>query len=306
MEYHDRWQTGAFDLEPVAAGTGPFVHRELLNVWWRRWGGDGELRLLDSGVGLVPLCWWGGAIRFVGDAHLIDYRSPLGARTGELIASFVGGLDAGTPVHFDSLPHEAATVVATGIAAAGLDVEPVQHGMTAVVPLPESYEAWLASLSRKHRHEVRRKLRRFETAGGAPRLTRQTGTDAVTTFCELHRKAGGDKGGFMTEGMEAFFGSLHNEVGGVIDVLEGPRGKPAAAAFGFEDGDTYYLYNSGYDPAASSLSPGIVLLAALVRRAIRSDRKVLDFLKGDEMYKFHHGARPRPLYEIRTVTGDSQ
>ncbi len=306
MEIHDRWATTSFDLEPVSPRTGPFVRRQLLGVWWRHQAGDGELRLLDSGDGLVPLCWFDGAVRFVGEADLIDYHSPLGAHTSELIASYVSDLEPGTPLHFDSLPQEAATALAAGFATAGLDVMPVQHDVTAVLALPDTFELWLESLTGKQRHEVRRKLRRFETAGGAPGLTRQTGADAVATFSKLHRKAHGDKGRFMTEEIEAFFGSLHQEAGAVIDVLEGPAGTPVAAAFGFEDDDTYYLYNSGFDPAASSLSPGIVMLAALVERAIRSGKQVFDFLKGGEMYKFRHGAQPRPLYEIQTVTGGSR
>ncbi len=306
MEIHDRWTTASFDLEPVSPRTGPFVRRELLGVWWRHRAGDGELRLLDSGDGLVPLCWVDGAVRFVGEAGLIDYRSPLGAGTGELIATYLSDLDPGTPLHFDSLPREAATALAAGFATAGLDVVPVRHTTTAVLALPDAFELWLESLTGKQRHEVRRKLRRFETAGGTPRLTRRKGTDAVAAFTELHRKADGAKGRFMTEEMEAFFGSLHQEADAVIDILEGPAATPVAAAFGFEDDDAYYLYNSGFDPAARSLSPGIVMLAALVDRAIRSGKKVFDFLKGDEMYKFRHGARPRPLYEIKTVIGDSR
>jgi CelD/BcsL family acetyltransferase involved in cellulose biosynthesis len=306
MEIHDRWETTAFDLAPLAPRTGPFIRRELLGVWWHHRRGDGELQLLDSGNGFVPLCRWNGAVRFVGEADLIDYHSPLGEGITDLVASYVAGLEAGTALHFDSLPREAADAVTAGLAGAGLAVEPIQHEIAAVLPLPATYDDWLASLGRKDRHEVRRKLRRFEAAGGAPTLTRRSGVEAVATFSTLHRKAEGSKGGFMTEAMQGFFESLHEHAGAVVDVLEGPGGQPIAAAFGFEDEEAYYLYNSGYDPEARELSPGIVMLAALVRRAIRSGRQTFDFLKGDETYKFRHGARPRPLYEIRAITGVSQ
>ena len=76
-----------------------------------------------------------------------------------------------------------------------------------------------------------------------------------------------------------------------------------AAAFGFESNDAYYLYNSAYAPDAARLSPGIVLVAALVRSAVRSGRRRLDFLKGDERYKFDLGAEPRPLYRVTAVLG---
>jgi CelD/BcsL family acetyltransferase involved in cellulose biosynthesis len=303
MEPHDRWTTRGFDLEPVADRTGPFVHRDVLKVWWNHFGGDGVLQFVESDTGFLPLCTWGGAVRFVGEGDLTDYHSPLGSDTADLVAAYVAGLEKGTILHLDSLPREAAEAVGKGLTAAGLEVVPIEHEVAAVLDLPASFDGWLASLSRKQRHEVRRKLRRFEEAGGVARLEHHSGPDAIATFSRLHRKADGDKAEFMTEAMESFFTSLHDEAGGRIDVLEGPDGSPVAAAFGFEDDDTYYLYNSGYDPEARDLSPGIVMLAALIRRAVSSGKQVFDFLKGDEAYKARHGAHARPLYEFKAVVG---
>ena len=300
---HQDWDTASFDLGPVAPHTGPFVRRDLLNAWWRLRAGDGDLRLLDSGDALVPLCYWKDALRFVGEPDLTDYHSPLGSGASELITEYVVSLDEGTPIHLDSMPLEAATVVANGLEAAGLRGDLIQHETAAVLTLPGSYEDWLASLTRKDRHEVRRKLRRFESSGGSPQLLRRTGPEAVASFSAMHRTAHGTKGGFMTTEMESYFLSLHQRAGGVVDVLEGPDGVPVATAFGFEDDDAYYLYNSAYDPDARELSPGIVLLAALVAREIDRGATLLDFLKGDEPYKFRHGAVRRPLYEIRAIVG---
>jgi CelD/BcsL family acetyltransferase involved in cellulose biosynthesis len=221
------------------------------------------------------------------------------------VTEYVSGLDHGIAVHFDSLPAEAAAVVAAGLEGAGLPARAVQHEIAAVLHLPGTYPDWLASLARKHRHEVRRKERRFEAAVGPVSLTRLSGTDAVALFASLHRIAGGDKGTFMTDDVEAFFAALHSDSGGVIDVLLGRDDAPVAAAFGFEDDKAYYLYNSAYDPGAREISAGIILLTALIRQAIRSGREVFDFLKGDEAYKTQHGARPRPLYELKATVGSA-
>ena len=123
-------------------------------------------------------------------------------------------------------------------------------------------------------------------------------------FARLHRMAKGDKGRFMTERMQAFFADLEASAGAVVDFLGDPQ-SPAAAAFGFEHGDAYYLYNSAYDPAASPHSPGIVLVASLIDAAIRSGKKRFDFLKGDEMYKTRLGAGRRTLYELTARRGPS-
>ena len=45
-------------------------------------------------------------------------------------------------------------------------------------------------------------------------------------------------------------------------------------------------------------SPGVVLVSMLIERAIEAEKRVFDFLKGDETYKFRLGAAPRPLYEV--------
>ncbi len=138
---------------------------------------------------------------------------------------------------------------------------------------------------------------------GAGRLERAHGPEAVAIFAAMHRNAFGEKGGFMTPTMTAFFADLQLQAGGVVDLLFGTGPEPVAAAFGFEDDAAYYLYNSAYDPQAREASPGIVLVSTLVQRSIAAGHARLDFLKGDEPYKYRHGAEPRPLYGIEIKGG---
>ena len=98
--------------------------------------------------------------------------------------------------------------------------------------------------------------------------------------------------------MEAFFGSLLRAAGAVLDLLVAPNGTPVAAAFGFEATDSYYLYNSSFDPAAGHVSPGAVLVDRLIEAAIAAGRTRFDFLKGAEAYKFRMGAVERPLFAV--------
>lgn len=294
------WSSGGFALDPVADRTGPFVHRAFLRTWTEHFGTDTEVRIIDDGAGLIALGAAHGLISLLGEADLTDYHCPLGTRTDRLLADALA--DETDAVHFDSLPAEAVDALAEGLRLAGYSGEPRVHQSTAVLDLPSSYEDWLAGLGRKERHEIRRKTRRYEETAGSARLQRTEGHEGVAIFADLHRKAPGDKGGFMTGAMESFFASLETDVGGVVDILY-VEDRPVAAAFGFEEDDVYYLYNSAYDPAERALSPGIILVTALVRAAIRSGRQQFDFLKGDEMYKTRLGAQPRLLYEIEAEKG---
>jgi CelD/BcsL family acetyltransferase involved in cellulose biosynthesis len=221
----------------------------------------------------------------------------VGTAADQLVDDLLADLTAGTPFSFDSLPEEAAGVVTAGARRRDRTVHCRPQGLTAVLDLPSSYEEYLAGLSGKDRHEVRRKQRRFESRVGAGRLV-EGGADGLAAFVAMHRAAAGLKGGFLTAELEAFFADLLGLEGARLDLLVTEDGARAAAAFGFQDERAYYLYNSAYDQALSTASPGVVLIDLLVRRCIASGLVRLDFLKGDEPYKFRLGAKPRPLFVV--------
>ena len=75
--------------------------------------------------------------------------------------------------------------------------------------------------------------------------------------------------------------------------------RPAACVLCFDAGSYLYLYNSGYDPEFSSLSVGLVSKALCVQWAIENGMTGLDFLRGDEPYKYDLGAKDQEIYRIR-------
>jgi len=64
------------------------------------------------------------------------------------------------------------------------------------------------------------------------------------------------------------------------------EGECRASLFGFESGDCYYFFLSGFDQAWSKYSLGFTLLWLSIREASRRGLKIYDFLRGDENYKF--------------------
>ncbi len=304
MRLHDDWSTAALDRQPAAICVGPFPRRDFLEVWWRQ-RGSGSLLLAETDAVLLPLWEGPGGVEIVGEADLTDYHCPLGGGpddTAEFGKALAGTLPPGTRFRLDSLPGEVALPLSVGLAAGGVEALPVRHEAAAVLELPSDYDGYLAGLRSKDRHEIRRKHRRFEEAIGEARLVRGGGPDALEAFFSMHRAAGGRKGGFMTPGMEEFFGSLLGIEGAVLSLLTGEGGEPVAGAFGFEDEHAYYLYNSAYDPGSAAESPGVVLIDRLIADAIAGGRHRLDFLKGDEPYKFRMGAVPRPLFVLEGTT----
>lgn len=298
------WDTPGFALGATAPATGPFPGRVFLETWWDfESAATDRLLIADDGRALIPAMMRNGLVELVGDPEVTDYHSPHGTDLAGALALIAAAVPPGTPFRFDSIPHEAADALGAAAAECGIGVARDQHEVAAVLTLPGSFDDYLAMIGKKERHETRRKRRRFEAEIGEPRLQRVAGPEAVRMFGEMHRKASGDKGHFMTPPMERFFAALHERAGAVIDLLSGADGVPVAAAFGFEDAAAYYLYNSAYDPEASHASPGVVLIAMLIESAIAAGHTGFDFLKGDEAYKFRLGAEARPLYVLSGVFG---
>ena len=170
------------------------------------------------------------------------------------------------------------------------------------------FDAYLGTLGKKERHEVRRKLRRAEAAGEV-RLVRSIDPVAdLDAFVDLHQRRWGDAGLFPStpggEQSRAWFRRLFELAGGdgtvQLHFLE-VAGRRIAAGVWFEDADAWYLYNAGVDPDARELSPGVLMSAKAIEGAILAGRGRFDYLRGDEPYKYEWGAVDEPIQRLLVV-----
>ena len=179
------------------------------------------------------------------------------------------------------------------------EVCPVLH-----VAAPD-WETYLQTLSTKDRHEVRRKMRRAETAGPVEFENVPEPSSAVDDFIAIHQARWGEEGLFPhTEGgarSRRFFRRLA-ELEGPDGLLRIGRlrvdGRVIFMCVGFHDGDTVYYYNAGNDPQAQALSPGVVGVACYLRHGLAEGTRVFDFLRGDEGYKYRWGAVDEPIHRL--------
>jgi len=290
------WESFPTELPSTAPSIGPFPHRAYLETAFGHWGQPAsELHIETDVGGAVAFAVSENRVTLVGPENLTDYRSPLGRDPKSALVAALAK-HPGATFRFDSLPSEASRVMSGALDELGVTYSIDQHEATAVLTLPESFEEWLASLGKKERHEVRRKRRRFDGLFGEATITKESGA-ALPTFAAMHRGSQGDKGSFMTGAMEAYFSDLMTHAGAVIHLMVSD-GRPLAAAFGFETSDGYYYYNSAFDQEAASGSPGVVLFSSMIETQIERGAAVFDFLKGNEQYKFRHGAIARPLFAI--------
>src|SRR5215831_2608395 len=83
------------------------------------------------------------------------------------------------------------------------------------------------------------------------------------------------------------------------------EGECRASLFGFESGDCYYFFLSGFDQDWSKYSLGFTLLWLSIREAQRRGLKMYDFLRGGENYKFDWSDNLRMIVTAQ-VASDSR
>lgn len=284
-------------------------------TWWKHFGGDAELAVCvasdDQGpIGVAPLVCTDGVLELLGATDLFDYRDFIveRGREGDFCAALLDHL-SGREWHtlrMESVRGRSPTLQALGIAAesAGMSVEIEPEDVAPVAVLPSTWDEYVSGLSKKDRHELRRKIRRLHGAGEVTHSV-CSGPEQVpgmmAVFLRLHRASSPDKAEFMTAEREAFFLDAVTEAArrGRLRLEElALDGTPVASCLGFDYGGSFLLYNSGYDPEYSKLSVGIVSKALAIEGSIESGDSVFDFLRGSEDYKYRLGGQDRQVYRV--------
>ena len=297
-----------------------FVLPAWLKVWWSVFSNESTpyisaVRDKDRLIGIAPLLVKGEEARFMGDPDVCDYQDFIVApgRGREFFEKLldhlrqqgIGRLDLNM-VRADSRVLTELVAVAKSLKC---EVSCIPEDVTLELDLPASWDKFLAELTGKQRHEVRRKLRRLNDAGEINyRVVEdfEQVTDEMETFLALFGLSRSDKAAFMTNQMRYYFRLLAESMAKAnllkLSFLE-VDGTPAAAVMCFDYNSTIYLYNNGYDGRFSSLSVGLLSKVLTIKESIRRGKKKYDFLKGTEEYKYRLGGKPVPLYRCQVKLG---
>jgi CelD/BcsL family acetyltransferase involved in cellulose biosynthesis len=325
IDVHDSLEAvGADAWDTLQAGSrlrSPFLAWTWQHEWVTVFGEGRRLelhRVVDEDghlVALLPLVEVGpGRWLLAGGSDISDYLDLIVLRDREAEAwTALLGSRAGAAAVWElhAVPAASPTVTALPAlaAAAGLRVETPVEERCPILELPDTWDALLASLSGKHRHEISRKLRRFEREAPDGRVTWAQTPAAIEArlddFLALHRRSREGKAKFMDARMERFFRraipALAARGGAKVAFLERDAG-PIASFVTLEWDGTVGLYNSGFHPEQAVLSPGLVLLAHVIRDAIERRIARFDFLRGEERYKYEFGPTPQAVHAV-TIGG---
>ena len=315
-------------LFDAAADPSPFLSWEWLEAWWRAFGARREIWILEARDGAGALA---GLLALVGGT------GPLGVRRWRLLGNGVTGADH---LDVLSRAEDAAAVreaIARAIAdAAGawdvLDLEDLPCGSPTLTALRRATAACGARFAvergfacpgfalRGTFEEHLARVRRRETYGRRVRwLSRQPGfridvstspaatPAALEELLRLHRlrwAAEGGSAGIPAGAVEDF----HREVAPRLAARGWLRlytlrveGSAIAAVYGIEQGRRFSYYQSGYDPAWSARSPGLVLVGRTVEDAYARGLADYDFLRGTEPYKLDWAWDRRETCTVRVL-----
>lgn len=314
------WQA----LFDEAGAPNPFLSWEWLHSWWGAFGAGRALRLLeardDGGrlCGVLALARRGGPRpgrrwqllgNGLGGADGLDVLVA-GPRASEARAALLGAaLDAGgwDLLALEDLPFGSPSVkLLRGLAGLrGQRVEVVRRFTCPGFALRGTFEEHLARLRRRETYG-----RRVRWLGRQPGFRIEVAAPgeaeaAMRDFLRLHRlrwDAEGGSYGIPPGRAEEFHLTLAPRLAarGWLRLYRLFVGDAAlASVYGIELGRRFYYYQSGYDPAWASRSPGFVLVGRTVEDAYARGLVDYDFLRGEEAYKLDWTADRRETCAVR-------
>lgn len=291
----------------------PFTLPQWCQLWHSLFGQGRTpfllaISLKSALLGIAPLCRQEQKITLMGDEDLCDYldmyikegkEKPflagllyyLHQRSIEYIQ--LGALHPGSIVYkhlpstCDELPF--------------YSMEEQFAGNIYTLKLPSDWSGYLTLLTNKHRHELRRKIRRVKEKGCIS-YRAKTHTDwsdeSLELFFQMFSQSRDDKERFLTPDKKNYFNKLAKWLISKNRLHLGElifNGEVVACVFCFIWKDSMYLYNNGFHPAYSDSSVGFISKIFNIRHTIEEGYGRYNFLKGDERYKRHLGGKPEKL-----------
>lgn len=285
------------ELVGHAAGATPFQTWEWQHTWWAYYGRIREPLVFsayegDDLVGLMPFYRTIGPWRTLRPMGLgpSDYLHPL-VRDGydmsvaEALADWVASVKDVDLVDLHQIRE-------TQSITSWMGAKKISQAICLVLDLPGSYDAYLSTIGKSLRYDVRKLDKSLFGTGRAQISTagEESVDEDMNILLDQHRmrwRRRGLPGAFL--GRSAAFqrrwvaqaarnGWLR------LSVLK-LDGSPIGAIYAMALGKTTYYYQAGFDPSHGSVSPGTLLVAHTIQQAIEEGAAHFDFMRGDEPYK---------------------
>lgn len=295
----------------------PFMSAEWARAWWPHYGAGARpfvVTVREGGelIGIAPL-----VLRRRGPLRVLE---PVGMNPGDYWdvlaapgrrADAAAGLARALREHagdWDAwilrcLPP--ASPVPAALDDAGLPALVRPPILAPALELPDSFDAYLATLSSSHRQNLRKHLRRLDNGEVELREVSDVAElPALVDRWQAFRRRQWDSAGkdINPAHLEPRFAAFMRDCAmllipqGRAVVWEFVReGEVIGTYMNFADDEAFYWYLGGFDPAHTRLGLGKIAIGHGIRTSIEAGRRLYDFTRGDEPYKYWYGAVDRPL-----------
>jgi len=306
-EWHRLWER-----DPAAT---PFEGPDWLVPWTRHLWGGGRLRVLAVRQGrelaaVAPLFLWG----YDGDP-LVVRVSLLGSGISDYL-----GITAAPELAVDAARRIYEWLAETDDDWHVCDLQELRPGcallhcerpvelaarevpgsICPVLALPPDFGKLESGLDSKFCRNLRNAGHRLARAGNPEIVAAPAdANELMHALFRLHRsrwEERGQAGVLAAEAVERFHLEAADRLvrSGALRLM-GLRlnGEIIAVQYSLFGKGCYFCYLSGFDPAYAACSPGALLIAETIRRAIAEGCREVDFLRQREPFKYQWGARDR-------------
>ena len=325
-----------------SASDEPMLSPEWLLTWWDIYGQGRELQVgcWERGGELVGLALmhqrrhryrFGLSFRRLepigsdvdeGDGVCSDYLNLITPAGEELTIArdFVRRLQAREFGRWDEWTcgrmdgeHPMTAALQTAFADAGYVIEHKTNDEAPYVALPESWDAYLATLNKKRRQSLTYAMRDFKAWAGDDFCVRsvETAVDlpvARKVLADLHRErwqAEGSQGVFASPRFATFHERFQNsalERGQLELTWIEVRGEAVAVHYSFVANGKLYFYQTGRKTdVPDKVRLGIVQVMFGMQKAIERGLREFDFLPGVAQYKSLFASGSRPVVHLRAA-----
>ena len=314
---------------------------EWLFTWWKYFGADRRLLLIaayeDSvPVGLAPLYVGNGTteprdLHFLGQG-LSDYADFITPRDRSDVTEALVSALLDLRLSWDGMDLE--EIRAESPSRGFLDGVREEGSVPAVwqttvqcpyLPIEGGWEAFYATMGKGFRHEVRNKLNRWNSRSDGRieglelryvdrREVDSVFVDEVVALSGERRSVDGHRSPFLNHPDQEFLREVLPLMGQRNQLRVGElRSGNALLAFmlAYHWQGVVYMWNTQYDPTYAEYSLGRMVLVSLAEQSFHEGCHELDFMRGEEPYKFQWTTLHRTNLALRSersaqLAGDMQ
>ena len=284
----------------------PFLNFEINKTWFDIFGENSNLKIFSDNENFIaPMYFQKNVAYLCGGQDLFDYHDFISNQNvnKDLIKQlFDEILDKINLVELNSIVSGSKLHKYIIELEKEYEINYINEDVCPIIKLPNTFENYLLQLSKKNRHEIRRKIRKFEN-NLEFEIVETDSNNVEEHLIEFLRlmKLNPEKRNFLNQSRIEFMSrvikyAILSNTGNLTFIKI--KNEMVATSFEFKNNDKLFVYNSGYNDNYSEYSVGLLNHIYNIKNKV-SKYKFIDFLRGSEEYKYRIGCINQDLITIK-------